>query len=289
MIIPAEAMDTTTGVLSEIREEADSLGLLDISMFPVQPWLDVAEHGFGVVATADGDARRAEEASRTIADRVWAQRERFRVPSLVTPAEAYPLARSSKVRPFLVAESADAPTAGAAGDSPAMIAAAIEHGRGLRTVCTVVDPAAVARCHGLGAGAPVTTPVGAGIDTRYWDPVTVEGVVQGVGAGSFTLQGVAFHGVESSMGRWAVIETPVSTILVSERPAMSADPSCYRHAGIDPFQADVLVVKSCSDFRPNYPTSRDGAVTLDVPGPATPRLDLLEFEYGTPWTPSSSN
>ena len=288
MIVPAEAMNTTTGVLAEIRRIADSLDLVDVSLFPVQPWLDVPEHGFGVVATSDGDPHLAFDAVKSLADEVWNQRDRFVVPRLVTPTEAYALARKSPVRPFIVAESADAPSAGAAGDSPVMVAAALTHGNGLETLITLVDPPAVARCHVAGAGAKITTQLGGALDQRFWRPVPFEGAVERVGAGAFRLEGVGYHGLQASMGRWAVIRSPGLTVLVTERPAMSSDPSCFRHVGVDPFDTDVLVVKSCSDFRPNYPHSAAEAVTLDVPGAATPRLDRLEFTNGPPWTPTRS-
>lgn len=289
MIVPAEAMNTSTGVLAQIRREADSLEhLLDLSLFPVQPWLDVSEHGFGVVATSNGDPMAAVAAAKSLAEEIWNQRDRFVVPRLVTPYEAYALARTSSVRPFLVAESADAPTAGAAGDSPAMIEAAEKYGKGLETMVAVVDPPAVTRCHSAGAGATITTEVGAALDPRYWRPIPLKGTVERVGAGKFKLEGVGYHGLEASMGRWAVMRSGGVTVLVTERPAISSDPSCFRHAGLDPYQTDVLVVKSCSDFRPNYPQSEEEAVTLDVPGAATPRLDLLEFKRGRRWTPTRS-
>ena len=286
MIVPAEAMNTSTGVLAEIFELADShQDLLDVSLFPVQPWLDVPEHGFGIVATANGDRSAAVEAARSLGEEVWSQKNRFVVPRLAIPAEAFALARRSSVRPFLLAESADAPTAGAAGDSPLMVEAAMQYGAGLETMTTVVDPSVVAQCHEVGANQGISTSVGAALDNRYWRPVSIAGTVEECGAGRFKLEGVGYHGLEVTMGRWAVIRSQGLRVLVTERPAMSSDPACFRHVGLDPYDTDVLVVKSCSDFRPNFPQSEAEAVTLDVPGAATPRLDLLEFRHGQPWTP----
>ena len=58
MLVPAEGMRTDIGPMSEVRSLADSRtgGLvLDVSLFPVQPWLDVPELGLGVLAVTDGD------------------------------------------------------------------------------------------------------------------------------------------------------------------------------------------------------------------------------------------
>jgi microcystin degradation protein MlrC len=184
-----------------------------------------------------------------------------------------------------MAESADAPTAGAAGDSALMVEAAMQYGGEFETMTTLVDPSVVAQCHEVGAGQRISTSVGAALDNRYRRPVPIAGTVEGCGDGNFKLEGIGYHGLEVTMGRWAVIRSRGLRVLVTERPAMSSDPACFRHAGLDPFDTDVLVVKSCSDFRPNFPQSEAEAVTLDVPGAATPRLDLLEFRRGQPWTP----
>lgn len=278
MIVPAESMNTTSGPLAAVRETADAVqDVLDISLFPVQPWLDVPELGFGALVTTNGDPHRSADLARHFADDVWRRRDAFRVPRLMPPRDAVLAAVASPVRPFIIAESADAPTAGAAGDSPVMISALLEHGTGLKAVVPVVDPAGVDRCHVAGVTAEVQLTVGAAIDDRWWNPVHLHATVVGIGAGEYRLQGAGYTGTEVSMGRYAVVASGDVVILLSERPAWTADPATFRFAGIDLDRADVLVVRSCSDYRPNFPDSADAAVTLDVPGTATPRLEHLEF------------
>lgn len=79
------------------------------------------------------------------------------------------------------------------------------------------------------------------------------------------------------MGDWAVIRSGNHRLLVSAEPSITADPATWRHAGLEPDRADVLIVRSCSDYRANFPASAPEAVTLDLPGPSTPRLENLEF------------
>ena len=280
MIVPAESMNTTTGPLAAIRRKADALSndtVVDISLFPVQPWLDVPELGFGVLVTTNNDPRNANRIATALANEVWEIRREFTVPRLLEPPDAVAAARASSTRPFVIAESADAPSAGAAGDSPVMVAILADEAN-LTSVVPVVDPTSVERSFAAGVGASVTLDVGAGIDTRWHHPVRFEGVVAKVGEGRYRLAGASFTGMEVTMGRFAVIESSRLTLLLSERPAWTSDPATFRFAGIDPFDVDLLVVRSCSDFLPNYPGSPKDAVTLDVPGPATPRLERLEFE-----------
>jgi microcystin degradation protein MlrC len=66
--------------------------------------------------------------------------------------------------------------------------------------------------------------------------------------------------------------------LVTELPAWSADPATWRHAGFDPYDVDVLILRSCTDYIANFPSSASTAVVADVPGAATPRLSRLTYE-----------
>lgn len=279
MLIPAETMNTDHGPLAEIRRRALAeapAGLADLLLFPVQPWLDVPELGLGVAAVVKDDPSSAREFAEATADRIWERRGDFTMDNFLEPEAAVAAARASRVRPFLLAQSADAPTAGASGDSPALIEPLAALAPDLVSYVTAADPAAVEQCHRAGMGAEVTVQAGAGLDDRWHPPVSVTGVVIGAGAGSYRLEGVGFHGMEVSMGRYATLAAGNLRLLLSERPAWTADPATFRFVGLPPEQADVIVVKSCSDFRPNFPTS-SCAITVDVPGAASPRLERLTF------------
>ena len=279
MLVPAETMNTETGPLAAVRAEAMAEAppdLVDLCLFPVQPWLDVPELGLGVAAVVRGGRRGAQAFAERTADRIWARRGEFVMRNFLPPAQAVSAAAASRVRPFLLAQSADAPTAGAGGDSPAMIEPLLRAAP-LVSYLTVVDPAAAARSRRAGEGAEVSLRAGAGIDGRWHPPVEVTGRVLRTGAGSYRLEGVGFHGMEVQMGRFAVLAVDNLRLLVSERPAWSSDPAAFRFAGLPPEEADIIVVKSCSDFRPNFPDSSPHAVTVDTPGAASPRLERLIF------------
>ncbi len=281
MIVPAETMNTTSGTLARIRAEAMRSAphdLVELCLFPVQPWLDVPEVGLGVVVTTRSDKSVADRLADHIASTIWDRRDEFVVDRMMKPRDALRTARASSVRPFIIAESADAPTAGAAGDSPAMVAATLESETDLVVYVPVVDPGSVARCHEEGVGSRIRLEVGASVDDRWWDPVALEGEVLGLGDGTYRLQGASFTGMEVSMGRFATVASGCLRLLLTERPAWTSDPATYLYAGLAPDRADVIVLRSCSDFIPNFPGAASEAVTLDVPGAATPRLDGLRFE-----------
>lgn len=281
MLVPAETMSTSSGPIAGVRAEADALtaarpDVLDVSLFPVQPWLDVEQLGLAVTVTTDGDPGEAQRLADYFADRVWALRESFTV-ELLTPVEAIAAARSSTVRPFLISESADAPTAGGAGDSSNTLRALLEHAHGLSSCITVTDPAAVDVCTANPQGR-VDVLAGGALDPRFSEPVRLQGVVMRTGSDPVLLTGPSYTGTLVSMGRYALVRSGSVSVLLTERPAFTLDPATYAHVGIDVRNCDIVVVRSANGFRAAYPPeSVASAVLLDLPGPSTPRLELLDF------------
>jgi microcystin degradation protein MlrC len=49
--------------------------ILDISPYPMQPWLDVAEAGWSVVVTTADNPKLAEETAHEVAGWAWERRE----------------------------------------------------------------------------------------------------------------------------------------------------------------------------------------------------------------------
>lgn len=279
MLVPAEAQDAG-GPLGALRAEADRTthgDVLDISLFPVQPWLDVADLGFAAVVTVDGDPEQAQTIATRFADMAWHARHCFTV-SLVEPLAALEsVRRPGARRPVILSESADSPTAGATADSPAMVKVLLEHGHGLTAYTTVVDAPAVDACTRAGEGRPVRLRVGCTLDPRFHLPVDLEGIVSHLGHASLRLSGPVFTGMEVSMGRYAVVRSGGLSVLLTERPACTFDPHTYRHVGLAPERADVIVVRSATLFRAGFAGVAGDILILDLPGASTPRLDTLAF------------
>lgn len=280
-IFPDESLRIPGGVVAEIldRARADAADTVhDISVFPTQPWLDAPGIGFTAVVTTHDDAPEARRIASAIAREVWERRHEFVVDRLLTPEAALVEAMASPVRPFVIAEAADAPTAGASGDGTDVLRALLEHDVNRSMLITICDPAAATSCHTAGEGAAVSLMVGASIDPRWSEPVELTGTVERLGGGAYTLSGTGYTGMTATMGRFAVVRRGSLRVLVTEVAAWSSDPGTWRHAGLDPFDVDVLCVRSCTDYRANFPESAASAVVADVPGVAASRLDRFRFE-----------
>lgn len=281
-IFPDESLRVPGGILDELLDHAvaaASGSIIDVSVFPTQPWLDAPGVGFTTVVLADDDHAAARRLAREITRTVWQRRHEFVVERLLPPEEALALALASDVRPFIITESADAPTAGAAGDSPAMLRALMTWHADRSMMATIVDAPATVACHAAGVGATVSLRVGASIDRRWASAVSITGEVVLVDDGDYQLTGVGYTGMTASMGRLAVLRRGGLHLLITELPAWSADPGTWRHAGLDPYDVDVLILRSCTDYIANFPASAPTAVVAAVPGAATPRLTRLTFEH----------
>ncbi len=178
---------------------------------------------------------------------------------------------------MLVSESADSPTAGAPADSPAVVRALLEHARDLRGIATLVDTPAVAACFAAGASASVTLDVGCTLDRRFHAPVRLAGRVRALGSEPFRLTGPFLQGSEVSMGRFAVVDSGLLSVLVTERPAYTFDPETYRHVGLWPEDADIVHVRSANLFRAAWAPLTSTSYFLDLPGASTPNLSSLDF------------
>jgi microcystin degradation protein MlrC len=65
--------------------------------------------------------------------------------------------------------------------------------------------------------------------------------------------------------------------VISERPAFQWDPEFYRSVGLEPRDAQAVVVKSPAAFRANYEPFAAEVLILDAPGLCSPNLRSYPF------------
>src|SRR6185295_368467 len=93
----------------------------------------------------------------------------------------------------------------------------------------LVDPRAVARAFRAGVGATVRMKIGGCFDRVNSKPVAVEGYVRMLSDGRWTARSRGYNtGIETNMGRTAVLEAGQLRILIAERSAMTVDPELFR-------------------------------------------------------------
>lgn len=285
LLIPAEVQIIKSEPMLQVRDLADSYlsdRVMDISLFPVQPWIDVPKLGFAVTVTGTLAKPELLKIATEISEKIWEIKEQFEV-DLVKPAEAIEkIKRGNQLgrsKFSILLQSSDAPPGGAAGDNAALIGELIKAGPDFNVYTNVVDVNAVADANDAGVGGEVKLSIGAAIDPRWSDKVLISGKVLKLGSTPILLKGIVMNGQEVSIGSWATIDCGRGLIiLVSTEPAPSFDPATYESVGLAVGKADAVHVRSCALFRAGYVDLFDEVLILDIPGPTSPALAKIDYQ-----------
>jgi microcystin degradation protein MlrC len=284
LVSPVKAR-TTEPPLSTIVEEARRLEtngtVLHASLFPVQPWIDVHDLGFGVLVCTDGDATAAQQAADNLADMAWDARTRFE-PDLMPLAEAIHIGLSSGGT-TVVGDGGDAPSGGAAGDNTGVLRALLQAGAdraGRLTYLTLCDALAAREAASAGVGATVTLDVGHR-QTRDGEPMEVTGRVQAITDGVFTMHDAGAQGSEAHLGLTVVLAIGDIRLAIRSLPGMEWDTGLFSSVGLALQHAALVFVKSPSHFRVAFGPHATRVLAADTPGATCGNMRKLPFKNVT--------
>ena len=262
-------------VFRRMRAMERRKSVLAASTFMVHPWNADPGLGWSTVVVTDNDAALADAFADELAEMCW-ERRHDQPPRFPPPAEAIALARSARIRRrfgvVTMADASDVVTAGAPGDSTHLLRAIISEGSGLRTYASVRDPDAIATLWEREVGDTVELAIGGKLDPARSTPLPVRGTI------------VARH-ERPGFRRSVVLAIGDLSLVVTEGPAMVMRPSFYKEVGLDPWKADVVVVKNFFPFllyflpysrktifvRTHGATDFEAAFDLPFDGPVHPR------------------
>ncbi|QSB16634.1 M81 family metallopeptidase [Natronosporangium hydrolyticum] len=240
VLLPGEKTSTRVEPASRIYAEVPKVealdGVLDAAIWVGYAWADEPRCRAAVVVTGDDPELASQQAER-LARAYWQARAEF---SFVAPAgtldECLAEALASPARPFVLSDSGDNPTAGGAADVTWTLARLLAHpafatGELTGVYAAIPDAAGARAAAAAGVAADVSITVGARVDDRHQGPVTLTGTVAHVS----TTDPVA--------GTVAVVAVGGLRVIVTERRKPYHTAEDFSHTGIDPAQADIVVVK----------------------------------------------
>ena len=280
LIVPAENSQTYRGPMHQLIQAAQKLeasGKAEaVSIFPVQPWMDIAEMGCAVVSVTNHRPAAAQRQADLLARRLWRDKPKYEV--TLTPVPAAIEAALKIAGPTVLAESSDSTGSGSPGDSTGVLQHLVRAPLTGAAAIFLVDPTAVDTAIQAGIGAEVTMKIGGAFDKKNSKPVKVTGIVKLISDGRWTARAVGYNtGITSCMGRAVVFEVGLVQILIAERSAMTVDPELFRSHGIDPTYCQIVVVKSPNGFRAAYEPIARQIFLVDTPGVSTANLRQLPF------------
>ena len=281
MLVPPAGYTSRKEPFKEVIDAGQTLVaddiLLDYTVFPVQPWLDINEISSVVVAIAT-EKSVANRCAESLAERLYKRRDEY-MPPLQPIDEIIDFAEANTTgKPVVVADAADSPNGGAVGDSPFVAIRLAERGSRLRAGMFVVDPVSVKKAFEVGVGNSAEFSIGAGYTLGMPGPFKAVGRVCSLHDGAFVAEGPAKRGVPGNMGLSAVINFGTIDILVTETCTHSGDPQVFRHFGIEPTLYDLIVVKANTSFRENYSKFAGHICYADTPGAGASNLKQFDWK-----------
>ena len=282
------------GWFAKARALEQREGVLDVSPYPMQPWLDVAEAGWSVVVTTDGDSNLASQLAREMGEWAWDRREEFMVNKRLAVADAVAEAMQTKQgeQIIILSDTGDSVYGGAPGDSTVILRELLAQQGSARAsdatagllLLPVVDPEAVelAVQHWSAAtdGAASTTlpagvMLGGKVDSVFSSPVDVGGAkVLSIWGGTSSDVADIRHAV---LPRCALLGLGRVRIAVMAEPTGGVNhPALYESLGITVSDSTVIVLKTASNFQ-YFDDWSPRVLRVDTPGMTQSNLQAFDW------------
>jgi microcystin degradation protein MlrC len=253
-------------MLRRARELEHLPGIVEISLFPVQPWLDVEGLATSVVVTST-DAAMGEQVAGELATAWYDQRTHWKT-GLIDWAEIKHQLAQPTDGPWVLVDTADATTGGSHGGS----AEAIRQLWPLRdqlpgeVLLWVVDPPA----------ATGDAPLGAEVE-MVLDGIAIHGELRYAGPCRFRPRGRAYTGQVVSCGEARVVAAGRLRIVATAQGCLCSDPAFFEAVGLQPDSALAVHVKSLLGWQPGYGVTAARGLYFDGPGHTS--LDFARLSF----------
>jgi microcystin degradation protein MlrC len=280
-ILPAEVANSEeAGNIAAIRKARlqfweSQPGVLAAGVATVQPWIDVPNLSSAVVVVTDNNAPLASKICDELANQLWEDRRGY-LPKLVPLPDAVRVALDSEGLTVL-SDSADATTSGSIGNGTAFLAEVLKY-EWPRPVCLAMyAPHIVQQARDAGVGVTREFVFGTQPPTAFVEPLRAKMRIERIFATSFTLSGHLGSNLAIDLGESVLLTLGNVNLIVTSRSGPHFAPELFRAAGIDPYQAQLVVAKSPCGFRAAY---RDAAQRiLNVASPGCAPADFWKYPY----------
>lgn len=281
LVVPASNhIDFEPGAYKDILDFAFSKEInpiIDVSIFTVQPWLDIKEVGCSVVVVSDNSKLEALKTAKLIAENIWSKRELLTSTKLMDPHEAIELALKEEKGPIILSDLADGTMAGSPGDSPVVLKALLEIKPGKTAFVSICDPEFVAKAAKLGVGNSISSEIGGTWGKLFYEPTEIIGQIVSVEDAEFTFSQKSYLGMKMKMGMTALIKLDNIYLVVTSNPTTTTDPAYYASVGLDVLTAQIVVVKTHAGFRDGYRDVAKAFYLLDTPGMSSDDIAHLPY------------
>ncbi|MEM7407911.1 MAG: M81 family metallopeptidase [Pseudomonadota bacterium] len=261
--------------------------ILNVSILGGFVFGDTPKNGIAILVTGRDALEPAQRVAREIAERAWADRERFR--RELTPVEtAVEMAHANAAEPGrpaqIFSDSGDNPGGGGGGNTVELLRALVEADAKQVLFGTFFDAPLAAEAAALGTGARFEAVFNRDTDMNFAPRYAVEVEVIAVNTESFAgrLGIYAEREIHAAPTAALQIGGPGGiTVVVQSKRYQTADPMFFEHLGLDIAAARTVCVKSRGHFRAGFiPWFQPEQVfEVDTLGLTSPVLDRVDFQH----------
>lgn len=271
------AMPTPDGPMRDFVDrmsarEAETPGLLSLSLVHGFPWGDHPRAGARGLAIADDDPILAATAAEALGMELFAQRHAVHqhVDDIETALDK---AEAATRGPVVLADISDNAGGGAPSDATFLLRAILS--RGLQSVVIGVfwDPVAVRICHEAGEGATLPLRLGGKCGTVSGDPLDLRVTVRKCADGLTQ----HFGSLPTPLGRAVWITCDGVDIVLNDTRTQTFHPEAFTGLGIDPEARRIICVKSSNHYRAGFAPIAAQIIPVATPGAITPAFDRIPY------------
>ena len=258
--------------------EGEAGAVWSMSFTPGFPPADIRDCGPAILVYA-ASSPRAEAAAEAAASTISLQEDEFDG-GYFTPSGAIAAAKTmleQGKRPVVIADTQDNPGGGGDGNTAGMLAALVAEGSENAVLGLYIDPELAEHAHAAGAGREISACFGG-----FWpgdERIGLRAEVERLGDGRFHCTGGFYGGNDMDLGPMALLRLAGHDIrvVVASRKVQAADKEMFRHVGVRPEDAGILVLKSSVHFRADFTFDNGEILIATAPGPVT--ADPAELPY----------
>lgn len=260
------------GFVRRMKEFESKNGILSVSLGHGFPWGDVADLGAKVLVVTDDAPELGAAVAEELDRELWSIRDRTHFPQVSLP-EAFDCIEKTAEGPIVLADFADNPGGGAAGDSTFLLAEALRRGLRDGALSSIWDPMAVRICFDAGQGAELPLRIGGKTGPASGSPLDVSvKVVKLIANATQSLSGALIR-----MGDAVRVSCCGIDVILNSIRTQTMAPDAFTNFGIDPGARRFLIVKSMHHFHAGFAPLSKAILYVATPGALS--LDLVKIAY----------
>ena len=268
--------------LQQRCRELEQSNVLAASLFVGFPHADIRNIGVSAVVCADGNVDVAKQECEALLDMAWTHRKDFLYQGRPL-AESIAMAQKALAKPVVLLDHCDNVASGGTMDTTGVLKACLDAGLRNAVFFAIHDPASVDQAFTAGIGSTVDFVLGgkALLEATHEDnpslPLTAK--VINLHDGLIKLHGPMMAGMETSMGRTAVLETSGMQIVIIAGHSEPNDKSCFHSLGINVTEKDYVIIKSRVHWRAGLGDIAKTVIECDSVGLTTSDYSKLTFRH----------